>query len=106
MLRWMLIAASLSLPCVAWGLRLAPLAPHAARRCTTPHMASWTEADMQAQRLPLPSAVDGLLSADTARSETEALWAALRCPVGIEPTAALRCSVSLLLRLAPLCDAC
>jgi hypothetical protein len=41
-------------------------------------MARWTSEDMRAKRVGLPEEVDVLLSADTGRRETEALWAALR----------------------------
>lgn len=41
-------------------------------------MAKWTQADMQAARLPLPAEVDELLSEDTSRENTELLWAAFR----------------------------
>lgn len=41
-------------------------------------MASWTPADLKAKRIKLPSEVDEMISADTSRPGTEALWAALR----------------------------
>ena len=51
----------------------------ATRRTPSPVvlMASWTQADMKAKRIKLPSVVDEALSADTPRPGTEALWAAL-----------------------------
>ena len=47
-------------------------------RSRIPAMASWTQADMKAKRVRLPDEVDALLSDDTSRANTEALWAALR----------------------------
>ena len=41
-------------------------------------MARWTAADMRSRRLELPPEVDELLSPDTDRPNTKALWAALR----------------------------
>ena len=41
-------------------------------------MASWTAKDMKAKRVKLPAEVDDLLSDDTDRPTTEALWGALR----------------------------
>ena len=52
----------------------APTAP----RAVSPLMRSWTPADMKAKRLPLPDEVAALLSDDTSRENTEALYAALR----------------------------
>jgi len=62
--------------CLCMVARSLPLA-----RSRTPAaamMASWTPADMSAKRLPLPDEVDVLLSSDTSRENTEALWCALR----------------------------
>ena len=67
---------------------LRPTSPLPAARLSPPScMARWTTQDMRAKRARLPPEVDGLLSADTPRESTEALWAALRACYANEASA-------------------
>jgi len=62
----------------AWQSPHAPLAVARVPRSPSVVMARWTAADMRSKRLELPQEVDAMLSADTDRKNTKALWAALR----------------------------
>lgn len=78
-----IVAAAVSMSPLAPTMRhsthiLGPYTHPVVARTRGLQMAQWTAADMKAKRMRLPPEIDSILSADTSRENTEALWAALR----------------------------